>query len=108
MKKYEKTVWVDNQTNICAARLNNLESGLEEATELALSASDIIAGPGISLVVNSEGKLVISVSSEYKKIDIITEERSSYAQDVIYYLLDDSGKLKKIIINGVSSNYGME
>jgi len=74
MKKYEKTIWVDGKTKICASRLNKIEDGIEDLSELSLAASDIIGGDGINLAITESGKLRISSSSKISASFVIVEE----------------------------------
>lgn len=99
---YEKTIWTDNKTRVTADRLNNIENGISRLHESALTAADIEGGDSVEIETTDSGKVKILMRAT---VAIITEEQSSYDPDVIYFLLSENGIIKKIIINGISSNY---
>lgn len=49
---YTKTVWVDNVTAITAARLNNMEDGIEAANDLTIAGD---GRPGEVLTKTEDG-----------------------------------------------------
>jgi aspartate 1-decarboxylase len=100
--KYERTVWEDNKTRVTADRLNNIERGISRLHDAALTSADIEGSDSVEVKTTDTGKVKILMKAT---VAIITEEQSSYDPDVIYFLLSENGIIRKIIINGVSSNY---
>lgn len=102
---YTRTNWVDNKTLVNAERLNNLERGVAGLYNASLCASDFEEGQGVKIETTDSGKVKISTMMA---VEIIQEELEVYDPKVIYFLIDSEGALKKIIINGVGSSYGVE
>ncbi len=101
---YKKTAWADNKTTVNAEKLNNIENGLSNLYDSAITASDIKGEDGVKVDVDNAGKVVVKLNT---KIAIINEELDEYDNDTIYFLLSQNGIIQKIIINGVASNYGL-
>lgn len=106
--KYMRTNWVDNTTPVNANNLNNIERGISDLYQNALSRSDFSEGDGIKLGTGKNGELEISTkdtvrSSSCVGIEIISEELDMYVENTIYLLVDSgTNKLKKIILNGIA------
>lgn len=104
---YMRTNWIDNTTPVNANNLNNIERGISNLYQNALSRSDISEGEGIKLGTGKNGELEISTkdtvrSSSCVGIEFIEEELGVYVDGVLYLLLDsETNKLKKIILNGI-------
>ena len=102
---YTRTHWTDNKTMVNAERLNNIERGISGLYGAALTASDFEASRGVELETTDSGKVKISTTMT---VEIITELQESYDPKIIYFYVNSNGILKKIIINGIVSNYGVE
>ena len=102
---YTRTHWVDNKTMVNAERLNNIERGISGLYGSALTASDFEAGRGVNVETTDSGKVKISTTMT---VEIITELQDSYDPNIIYFYVNNNGVLKKIIINGIASSYGVE
>lgn len=63
--RYQKTVWVDGRTKLDAGKLNNIERGLENLFENALTVSEIYGGDGIRVDIVNEKELLIHTDSGY-------------------------------------------
>lgn len=101
---YKKTAWADNKTTVSAEKLNNIENGISNLYDSAITASDIKGEDGVKVEVNDTGKVVIKLNTQ---IAIINEELEEYDENTIYFLLSQNGIIQKIIINGIASNYGL-
>ena len=101
---YKRTTWTDNKTTVNAERLNNIEKGISNLYDSAITSADIKEGEGVKVETTEEGKVVVKLE---RPIAIITEELVMYDEDTIYFLLSENGIIQKIIINGVASNYGL-
>ena len=59
---YEKTEWINGQTKLNAANMNNIESGIEEAlTSAGNKVSSVAAGAGITVSDDGEKNVTITV-----------------------------------------------
>ena len=63
--KYNKTLWVDCKTKLDAAKLNNIERGIENLFENALSVSEIYGGDGIKVDIVHDKELYIHTEDGY-------------------------------------------
>lgn len=103
--RYSRTSWVDGKTMINAERLNNIERGVSTLFNASLTSSDFEEGKGMKVETTDDGKVKLSTKMT---VEVIFEELSEYDPDIIYFLVSGNGIIKKIIVKGVSSNYGME
>lgn len=101
---YKKTAWADNKTTVNAEKLNNIENGISNLYDSAITAADIKGEDGVNVEVDNSGKVVVKLNTQ---IAIITEELEEYDDNIVYFLLSQNGIIQKIIINGVASNYGL-
>ena len=101
---YTRTPWVDGSTPVSADNLNNIECGIERLYESSLTSADIVGADGVIVETTDDGKVKLRMKAS---VVIITEELEEYEPNVIYFLLSESGTIRKIIINGISSNYGV-
>lgn len=101
---YKKTVWINNKTTVDADKLNNVERGISNLYDSAITSADIKGENGIDVETTETGKVVIKMHTQ---IAIITEELEEYDRNTIYFLLSENGIIQKIIINGIASNYGL-
>ena len=101
---YKKTVWTDNKTTVNAEKLNNIEKGISNLYDSALTTADIKGENGIEVETTESGKVVVKMRTQ---LAIITEELEEYDEDTIYFLISENGIIQKIIIKGVASNYGL-
>ena len=101
---YTRTNWVDNKTLVNAERLNNLERGVAGLYNASLCASDFEAGDGVKIETTDSGKVKISA---LMSVEIIQEEQSEYTEGVLYFLVGESGKIEKLILNGQSYGLGL-
>ena len=106
---YFKTRWVDNQTPVNAANLNNIENGIDTLFRTSVSNSELVPGDGINIEYddNKQG-LVFSVDSTVQKsmtlkgVEVVCGEQGVYEENVLYYILSqETGKLSRIQLNGV-------
>ena len=63
--KYRKTVWVDGKTKLDAAKLNNIEQGVENLFENALTVSEIHGRDGIRVDIINDKELLIHTAAGY-------------------------------------------
>ena len=101
---YKKTTWTDNKTTVSAEKLNNIENGIYNLYNSAITSVDIKGEDGVNVEVTDAGKVVVKLNTQ---IAIINEELEEYDSNTIYFLLSQNGIIQKIIINGVASNYGL-
>lgn len=101
---YKKTAWADNKTTVNAEKLNNIENGISNLYDSAITTADVKGEAGIEVETTESGKVVVKMKTQ---IAIITEELEEYDNDTIYFLLSENGIIQKIIIRGVASNYGL-
>jgi len=102
--RYTRTSWVDGKTMINAERLNNIERGVSTLFSASLAAPDIMEGKGMKVETTDDGKVKISTKMT---VEVIFEEQSEYDPDIIYFLVSGNGIIKKIIIKGIATPYGM-
>ena len=101
---YNRTIWEDNKTKVNADRLNNIEKGISKLYDSSLTSADFEDSDSVEIRTTDEGKVKIMMKTS---VAIITEEQESYDPNIIYFLLSANGIIEKIIINGISSNYGL-
>ena len=108
-KSYKVTKWVDNKTPINAQNLNNIESGLKNLYENALSADDLVPGDGVTIEETYDGKQEIALdpgvmfSQTCTGIEWVQEIPEAFDKDKIYFILNPLTKeLEKIVINGIT------
>ena len=101
---YKRTIWTDNKTTVSADKLNNIERGISNLYDTAISSADIKGKDGVEVETTEEGKVVVKLKTQ---IAIISEELEEYDPNTIYFLLSANGIIQKIIINGIASNYGL-
>lgn len=101
---YKKTTWTDNKTTVSAEKLNNIENGISNLYNSAITSVDIKGEDGVNVEVTDDGKVVVKLNTQ---IAIINEELEEYDSNIVYFLLSQNGIIQKIIINGVASNYGL-
>lgn len=106
---YIKTKWVDSKTPVNAANLNKIENAIYDLYQNTISPSELVEGEGIKIEVTENKKLQISTtedimhSSSCCGIELVTVEPIDPNPSVVYYVLNSvTGKLGKIIINGVT------
>lgn len=106
---YIKTTWIDSKTPVNAANLNKIENAIYDLYQNALSPSEIVEGDGIKIDITDEKRLQISTtedvmhSSSCCGIELVTIEPIEPDPHVVYYVLNsETGKLVKILINGVA------
>lgn len=63
--KYTKTLWIDGKTKLDAAKLNNIESGVENLFENALTVSEIYGEDGIKVDIIHDKYLLIHTAEGY-------------------------------------------
>ena len=63
--KYKRTLWIDCKTKLDAAKLNNIEEGIENLFENALTASEIYGGDGIQIDIVHDKEIYIHTAQGY-------------------------------------------
>lgn len=63
--KYNRTLWIDCKTKLDAAKLNNIEEGIENLFENALTASEIYGGDGIQIDIVHDKEIYIHTAQGY-------------------------------------------
>lgn len=63
--KYSKTVWIDGKTKLDSTKLNNIENGVEDLFENALTASEIHGINGIQVDVTTNKEILVHTVNGY-------------------------------------------
>lgn len=108
---YVKTTWIDDKTPVNAFNLNKIENAIYNLYASALTPSELTNGKGIKVNTTKNNSVEISVdetvmmSNTSLGIEIIEDnDVIDYNNKIIYFVLDnETKKLKKIIINGISA-----
>ena len=96
MREYSKTEWKNGETRVNAKNMNNIEDGISELYENALTPEDIESGKGIRI--EKEGKST-SISL---KIEVLedTGEEVEYDENTLYVLVDSENKFRGLVVDG--------
>ena len=96
MKEYTKTEWKNGETRVNAKNMNNIEEGISELYEYALTSENINSGDGICIE-KGDGSMNISL-----KIEVLedTGERLEYDKTTLYVLVDSENKFKGLVVGG--------
>ena len=96
MREYNKTEWKNGETRVNAKNMNNIEDGISELYENALTPEDIESGKGIRI--EKEGKST-SISL---KIEVLedTGEEVEYDENTLYVLVDSENKFRGLVVDG--------
>ncbi len=93
---YSPTDWKNGVTRVNAKNMNNIEQGILYLYKYALELSQVKGGTGIEIEKDLSGELKIEQSLRIVREEPLEEERE---EGVIYYVIDDHGNLRKIIID---------
>lgn len=98
MKKgYTKTEWKNGETRINAKNMNNIENGISDLYDNAISSDELEQGLGINIEKEDSSKsLKFGLN-----IQVINEnETTEYDPNTIYILVSIDEKFNGIVING--------
>ena len=95
-KSYTKTEWKNGETRINAKNMNNIESGISDLYDNAISSDELEQGLGINI--EKEDSLKFGLN-----IQVINENETTgitYDPNTIYILVNIDEKFNGIVING--------
>lgn len=87
---YEKTVWVDGKTKLDAAKLNNIEEGIENLFESSLTVSDFKASDGLKVDITENREILIHTEEGYYLTSEETKEVINSAKNDVLDTVNES------------------